>query len=88
MKRRSRKTYIEGPIQSLYPPELRCDTWKRQKAVHQCSKQPLNVNGRKFKPQKNAVADEFTNESAKEFKTELKRTKMNSVVVYLTNFVE
>ena len=79
---------IERPIQSLYPPELRRGTWKRQKVVHQCSKQPLNVNAREFKPQNNAAVDEFTNESAIEFKTELKSTKMNSEVVYLTNFVE
>ena len=46
----SRKTYIERPIQFLYPRELSCDTWKRQKMVHQCSKQPLNVNANKFKP--------------------------------------
>ena len=31
VKRRSRKTYIERPIQFLYPLELSCDTWKRQK---------------------------------------------------------
>ena len=31
VKRHSRKTYIERPIQFLYPLELSCDTWKRQK---------------------------------------------------------
>ena len=31
VKLRSRKTYIERPIQFLYPLELNCDTWKRQK---------------------------------------------------------
>ena len=56
VKLRSRKTYIERPIQFLYPLELSCDTWKRQKTVHQCSKQPLNVNGNEFKPRRNAAA--------------------------------
>ena len=31
VKLRSRKTHIERPIQFLYPLELNCDTWKRQK---------------------------------------------------------
>ena len=39
----SKKTYIERPIQFLYSLELSCDTWKKQKIVPQCSKQPLNV---------------------------------------------
>ena len=52
----SRKTYIERPIQFLYPLELSCDTWKRQKTVYQCSKQPLNVNANEFKPRRNAAA--------------------------------
>ena len=56
VKLRSRKTYSERPIQLLYPLELSCDTWKRQKTVHQCSKQPLNVNGNEFKPRRNAAA--------------------------------
>ena len=30
---RSRKTYIEQPIQFFYPYELNCDIWKRQKTV-------------------------------------------------------
>ena len=49
-------TYIERPIQFLYPLELSCDTWKRQKRVHQCSKQPVNVNANEFKPPRNAAA--------------------------------
>ena len=44
VKLRSRKTYIERPIQFFYRLELSCDTWKRQKTVHQCSNKPLNVN--------------------------------------------
>ena len=56
VKRRSRKTYIERPIQFPYPLELSCDTWKRQKLVHQCSKQPLNANASEFKPRRNAAA--------------------------------
>ena len=52
----SRKIYIERPIQFLYPLELSCDTWKRQKTVHQCSKQSLNVNASEFKPRRNAAA--------------------------------
>ena len=56
IKLRSMKTNIERPVQFLYPLELSCDTWKRQKTVHQCSKQPLNVNTSEFKPQRNAVA--------------------------------
>ena len=52
----SRKTYIEWPIQFLYSLELSCDTWKRLKTVHQCSKQPLNVNVNEFKPRRNAAA--------------------------------
>ena len=50
VKLRPRKTYIERPIQFLYLLELSCDTWKRQKTVHQCSKQPLNVNASEFNP--------------------------------------
>ena len=56
VKLRSRKTYIERPIQFLYLLELSCDTWRRQKTVHQCSKQPLNVNANEFKPRRNAAA--------------------------------
>ena len=56
VKLRSRKTHIERPVQFLYPLELSCDTWKRQKTVHQCSKQPLNVNTNEFKPRRNAAA--------------------------------
>ena len=37
VKLRSKKTYIKRPFQFLYPLELSCDTWKRQKTVHQCS---------------------------------------------------
>ena len=50
------KTYIERPIQFFYPLELSCNTWKTQKTIHQCGKQPLNVNTNKFKPRRNAVA--------------------------------
>ena len=56
VKLRSRKTYIERQIQFLYSLELSCDTWKRQKMFHQCSKQPLNVNASEFKPRRNAAA--------------------------------
>ena len=56
VKLRSRKTHIERPVQFLYPLELSCDTWKRQKTVHQCSKQPLNVNANEIKPRRNAAA--------------------------------
>ena len=50
------KIYIEQPIQFLYPLELNCDTWKRQKKmVHQCSKQSLNINASEFKPLMNAA---------------------------------
>ena len=56
VKLRSRKTYIERQIQFLYSLELSCDTWKRQKMVHQCSKPPLNVNASEFKPRRNAAA--------------------------------
>ena len=52
----SKKTNIERPIQFLYPLELSFDTWKRQKTVHQCSKQPLNLNASKFRPRRNAAA--------------------------------
>ena len=55
-KLRSRKTYIERPIQFLYPLELSCDTWKRQKTVHQCSNQPVNVDASEFKPRRYAAA--------------------------------
>ena len=41
VKLRSRKTYIERPIQFLYPLELSCDTQNRQETVRQYSKQPL-----------------------------------------------
>ena len=51
-----RKTYVERPVQFLNPLELSCDTWKRQKTFHQCSKQPLNVNTNEFKPRRNAAA--------------------------------
>ena len=53
---RSRKKCIKRPIQLLYPIELSCVTWKRQKTVHQCSKQTLNVNASEVKPRKNATA--------------------------------
>ena len=56
VKLRSRKTYIERPIQFFDPLELSCDTWKRHKTVHQCSKQPLNVDANEFKPRRNAAA--------------------------------
>ena len=56
VKLRSWKTYIERPIQFFYPLELSCDTWKRQKAVHQCSKQPLNINAFELRPQRNVAA--------------------------------
>ena len=55
-KLRPRKTYIERPIQVLYPLELSSDTWKKQKTVHQCSNQPLNINASEFKPRRNAAA--------------------------------
>ena len=55
VKLRSRKTYIERPIQFLYRFELNCDTWEGQKTVHQCSKQPLSVNASEFKPRRNAA---------------------------------
>ena len=82
VKLRSRKTYIERPIQFLYPLELSCDTWKRQKTVHQCNKKPLNVNASEFKPRRNAAA-----RAKSKFEKQLKQTKMNCEVVYLTNFV-
>ena len=56
VKLRSRKTYNERPIQFLYLLKLNCGTWKRQKTVHQCSKQPLNVNASEFKQRRNAAA--------------------------------
>ena len=56
VKLRSKKTYIERPIQFPYPLELSCDTGKRPKTVHQCRKQPLNVNASEFKPRRNAAA--------------------------------
>ena len=56
VKLRWRKTYIERPIQFLYPLELSYDTWKRQKTVFQCSNQPLNVNASESKPRRNAAA--------------------------------
>ena len=55
-KLRSRKPYIERPIQFLYRLELSCDTWQRQKTVHQWSNQPLNVNASEFKSRWNAAA--------------------------------
>ena len=55
-KLRSRKTNIERPIQFLYPFELSCVAWKRQKTVHQCRNQPINVNASEFKPRRNAAA--------------------------------
>ena len=33
LKLQSRKTYIERPIQFVFPLELSCDTWKRQKTT-------------------------------------------------------
>ena len=56
VKLSSWKKYIERPIQFLHPLEFGCDTWKRQKTVHQCSKQPLTVNTNEFKPRRNAIA--------------------------------
>ena len=56
VKLRWRKTYIERPIQFLYPLELSYDTWKRQKTIFQCSNQPLNVNASESKPRRNAAA--------------------------------
>ena len=50
VKLRSKETYIEQPLHYLYPLELNCDTWKRQKTVCQCRKQPLNVNESVIKP--------------------------------------
>ena len=47
--------YIERPIRFYNPFELSFGTWRRQEAVHQCSKQPLNVNAREFKKQRNEV---------------------------------
>ena len=44
VKLRSKKMYIERSIQFLYSLELSCNTWKRQKTAHQCSKQPIEVN--------------------------------------------
>ena len=69
----SRKIYIERPIQFLYPLELSCDTWKRQKTVHQCSKQPLNVNANEFKPRRNtaAIAEIRIRDAAEANKNEL-----------------
>ena len=73
VKLRSRKKYIERPIQFLYPHELSCDTWKRQKTVHQCSKQPLNVNSNEFRPRRNAagIAEVRIQDAAKANKKEL-----------------
>ena len=69
----SRKTYIERSIQFLYPLELSCDTWKRQKTVYQCSKQPLNVNENEFKPRRNAavIAKNAAKHAAEANKNEL-----------------
>ena len=53
---RSRKTYNERPIQFLYPLELSCDTWKKQKMVHQCLKKPINTNANESKPRRNPAA--------------------------------
>ena len=72
-KLRSRKTYIERPIQFLYPLELSCDTWKRQKTVHQYSNQPVNVNAKEFKRRRNvaAIAEDPIQEAAEANKNEL-----------------
>ena len=48
--------FYEGKINIIRALELSYDTWKRQKAVHQCSKQPLNVNASEFKPRRNAAS--------------------------------
>ena len=48
--------FYEGKANIIRALELSYDTWKRQKAVHQCSKQPLNVNASEFKPQRNAAS--------------------------------
>ena len=73
VKLRSRKTHIERPIQFLYLLELTCDTWKRQKKIYQCSKQPLNVNANEFKPRKNAatIADIQIRDAAEANKNKL-----------------
>ena len=73
---RLRKKYIKRPIQFLYPLELSCVTWKRQKAVHQCSKQPLNVNASEVKPRKNAaaIAEVRTRGTAEANKNELRNS--------------
>ena len=84
VKRRSRKAYIERRIQFLYPLELSCDTWKRQKTVLQYSKQPQNVNANDFKPRRNASAiAEVQIQQAK-----MKQAKMNCEVVCLTHLVK
>ena len=79
VKLRSWKTYIERPIQFFYPLELSCDTWKRQKTVLQCSKQPLTVNTNDFKPRRNASAIA---------EVRIQQAKMNCEVVCLTYFVK
>ena len=56
IKFRSKKTYIKLLIQFLYSLGLSWNTWKRQKTVHQCSKQQLYVNASQFKPWRNAAA--------------------------------
>ena len=73
VKLRLRKTHIERPIQFLYLLELTCDTWKRQKKIYQCSKQPLNVNANEFKPRKNAatIADIQIRDAAEANKNKL-----------------
>ena len=80
---RSRKKYIKRPIQFLYPLELSSVTWKRQKTVHQCSKQPLNVNAREVKPRKNAaaIAEVRIRGTAEANKNELRNS-------YLAHFVK
>ena len=52
-KAKLKKQELEKNCDTL---ELNCDTWKRQKTVHQCSKQPLNASTSKFKPRRNAAA--------------------------------
>ena len=73
VKLRSRKTHIEQPIQFFYPLELSCETWKRQKTVHQCSKQLLNVNANESKPRRNtpAIAEIQIRDAAEANKNEL-----------------
>ena len=73
VKLRARKTHIERPIEFFYLLELSGDTWKRQKTVHQCSMQPLNVNANEFKLRRNtaAIAEIRIQDAAEAHKNEL-----------------